>query len=39
MRRDIEFEAEGLTLRGWLYLPDDPQGPVPTVVMAQASPP
>jgi uncharacterized protein len=34
MRRDIEFEAEGLTLRGWLYLPDDPQGPVPAVVMA-----
>jgi fermentation-respiration switch protein FrsA (DUF1100 family) len=34
MRRDIEFDAEGLTLRGWLYLPDDPQAPVPTVVMA-----
>jgi hypothetical protein len=31
MRRDIEFDAEGLTLRGWLYLPDDPQAPVPTV--------
>jgi hypothetical protein len=27
MRRDIEFDAEGLTLRGWLYLPDDPRGP------------
>jgi fermentation-respiration switch protein FrsA (DUF1100 family) len=34
MRRDIEFHAEGLTLRGWLYIPDDPQGPVPTVVTA-----
>jgi fermentation-respiration switch protein FrsA (DUF1100 family) len=34
MRRDIEFDAEGLTLRGWLYLPDDPPAPVPTVVMA-----
>ena len=22
MRRDIEFDAEGVTLRGWLYLPD-----------------
>jgi hypothetical protein len=21
MRRDIEFNADGLTLRGWLYLP------------------
>jgi hypothetical protein len=24
MRRDIEFDAEGVTLRGWLYLPDGP---------------
>jgi hypothetical protein len=36
--RDIEFSADGLTLRGWLYLPDAaspsaPQ-PVPAVVMA-----
>jgi hypothetical protein len=22
MRRDIEFNAEGLTLRGWSYVPD-----------------
>ena len=22
MRRDIEFDAEGVTLRGWLYVPD-----------------
>jgi fermentation-respiration switch protein FrsA (DUF1100 family) len=35
MRRDIEFKTEdGVTLRGWLYLPDDASGPVPTVVMA-----
>ncbi|HYY79092.1 MAG TPA: alpha/beta hydrolase [Actinomycetes bacterium] len=34
MRQDIEFDAEGVTLRGWLYLPDDATGPVPTVVMA-----
>lgn len=35
MRRDIEFNAEdGVALRGWLYLPDDASGPVPTVVMA-----
>ena len=34
MRQDIEFDAEGVTLRGWLYLPDGSEGPVPTVVMA-----
>jgi fermentation-respiration switch protein FrsA (DUF1100 family) len=34
MRLDIEFDAEGVTLRGWLYLPDDALTPVPTVVMA-----
>ncbi|HEV8165945.1 MAG TPA: alpha/beta hydrolase [Actinomycetota bacterium] len=34
MRQDIEFDAEGVTLRGWLYLPDGAAGPVPTIVMA-----
>jgi dienelactone hydrolase len=34
MRQDIEFDAEGVTLRGWLYRPDAAAGPVPTVVMA-----
>jgi fermentation-respiration switch protein FrsA (DUF1100 family) len=35
MRRDIEFKTEdGVTLRGWLYLPDGAAGPVPTIVMA-----
>lgn len=34
MRKDIEFNAEGVVLRGWLYLPEGPQTPVPTVVMA-----
>lgn len=35
MRKDIEFNTEdGVTLRGWHYLPDDASGPVPTVVMA-----
>ena len=33
MRTDIEFNAEGTTLRGWLYLPEGSQ-PFPTVVMA-----
>jgi fermentation-respiration switch protein FrsA (DUF1100 family) len=34
MRQDVEFNAEGVTLRGWLYLPDGATGPVPTIVMA-----
>ena len=35
MREDIEFTTEdGVTLRGWHYLPDARQGPYPTVVMA-----
>src|SRR5437773_11664814 len=34
MRQDVEFDAEGVTLRGWLYLPDGATDPVPTVVMA-----
>ena len=34
MRQDIEFDAEGVTLRGWLYLPDGAAGPVPSIVMA-----
>ena len=35
-REDIEFDAEGVTLRGWLYRPDaaDPDHPVPGIVMA-----
>jgi uncharacterized protein len=34
MREDIEFDADGITLRGWLYTPDEARGPAPTVVMA-----
>lgn len=34
MRRDIEFNAEGTALRGWLYLPEHSGGRVPGVVMA-----
>jgi cephalosporin-C deacetylase-like acetyl esterase len=34
MRRDIEFNAEGTTLRGWLYLPEAANDAVPAVVMA-----
>ena len=34
MRRDIEINAEGTILRGWLYLPEQARGRVPAVVMA-----
>ena len=34
MREDIEFDAEGVTLRGWFYRPDDANGEVPCIVMA-----
>ena len=34
MKEDIEFSADGVTLRGWLYTPDEATGPAPAVVMA-----
>src|SRR5512136_2090419 len=34
MRRDIEFDAEGTPLRGWLFLPEACAGRVPGIVMA-----
>jgi fermentation-respiration switch protein FrsA (DUF1100 family) len=34
MREDVEFDADGVTLRGWLYAPDHASGALPTVVMA-----
>lgn len=34
IRRNIEFNSEGVTLRGWLYLPDGVTTAVPTIVMA-----
>lgn len=34
MRQDVEFESEGVTVRGHLYTPDGADGPVPVVVMA-----
>jgi fermentation-respiration switch protein FrsA (DUF1100 family) len=34
MRRDIEIQAEGATLRGWLYTPERSSAPTPVVVMA-----
>lgn len=34
MRKDIEFKAGDVTLRGWLYLPEGARGPVPAIVMS-----
>jgi len=34
MRRDISFNAEGVTLAGWFYVPDKARGGVPVIVMA-----
>ena len=34
MRRDIDIQAEGALLRGWLYTPDKARGAAPVVVMA-----
>jgi fermentation-respiration switch protein FrsA (DUF1100 family) len=33
-RRDVDFNADGSSIRGWLYLPEDVAKPVPVVVMA-----
>ena len=34
MRRDIQFASGGETVRGWLYTPDEGDGPFPVIVMA-----
>jgi len=35
MRKNIEFKTDdGITLRGWHYIPDTGSGPFPTIVMA-----
>jgi uncharacterized protein len=34
VRRDVEFQSGGDTIRGWLYTPDDGDGPFPVIVMA-----
>jgi hypothetical protein len=34
MRTNIEINADGTTLRGWLYVPDEGKGPFPAVVMS-----
>jgi len=34
LRRDIEFQSNGDTIRGWLFTPDEGAGPFATIVMA-----
>jgi len=34
VRQDVDFDAEGVTLRGWLYLPEAQDEPAPAIVMA-----
>ncbi|MCU1503785.1 MAG: peptidase [Ilumatobacteraceae bacterium] len=34
MRSDVEFDAEGVVLRGWMYRPDGVDEALPVVVMA-----
>lgn len=34
MREEFEFDADGVTLRGWLYIPDGASGAAPAVVIA-----
>jgi len=34
MRRNIEFNADGVNLRGWFYTPEGKLGPFPVVVLA-----
>ncbi len=34
MREDIQFSADGVTLRGWLYRPGGTSSRVPTIVMS-----
>ena len=34
MRRDIDFKADGVTLRGWVYKPNKGSKPFPTIIMA-----
>ena len=36
MRQDIEFQADGPRLRGWLITPDAAAPPFPSVVMAHS---
>lgn len=34
MRHDVEFDADGTTLRGWLFVPDNAKGPLPAIIVS-----
>ena len=34
MREDTTFTVSGLALSGWIYTPDQGQGPYPVIVMS-----
>ena len=34
LRQDVEFAADGVTLRGWLFTPGDRTRPYPAIIMA-----
>lgn len=34
MRHDVEFDADGTTLRGWLFVPDNLKGPAPAIIVS-----
>lgn len=34
MRHDVEFDADGTTLRGWLFVPDNATGPLPAIIVS-----
>jgi dienelactone hydrolase len=36
MQRDVVFLSQGVECKGWLYVPDNLEGPAPAIVMANA---
>jgi pimeloyl-ACP methyl ester carboxylesterase len=36
-RKDVHFEIKGMSLRAWLYLPEDLSSPVPCIIMANGT--
>lgn len=34
MRHDVEFDADGTTLRGWLFVPHNAKGPLPAIIVS-----
>jgi hypothetical protein len=38
-RRDVAFDAEGVTLRGWFYPAEGGSGLAPAILMAHGFPP